>query len=489
MQSYTTDNGTTWQQMSTETPLSSIYADRFAFDPNDVNILFTNSVYSVAKSINRGVTWTDEAEGITSVKVYDIAQTNNKAVVWIAANGGLGKTTNFTATSPTWEYPVSGTGGTQVYAVWVHPTDSNIVLFGTRNYIMKSTDGGITFSTVATIGNEDPGPGNIMEIVSVPDKKNVIYAAFKDDSLSQTDYGYVYKSTDTGSTWSNIDLPHNAPATSIAITGDHDVFVGCSSFDRDAYVGIYKYSSHKWSKIKGKTKNLPITSILADPKDANIIFATANAGTGNGNTEGSGLYKTTDNGLTWTQITSGLENVNNLDTLTIQTSTSPHTLYLVGQANLNGAIYKSSDGGETWGKFYEGLKQESFYALLFDDLMAGNDRGLYGLKSRASLSFVSSAKKVNKGQVVDFAITLKDKTTKKKLKNKTVRIYKVIVKKNKTVRKYLAKVRTDNNGKAIFKIRITKKMSFKAKWKPTKKKVKREYATSWSKKVKIKINK
>lgn len=488
MQMYTTDNGATWQQVTTSTPVSGIYADHFAVDPNNINLLFTNSVYSIAKSVDRGVTWTDEADGITSVKVYDIAQANNKAVVWIAANGGLGKTTNFTASSPTWEYPVSGTGGTTVYAVWVDPADSNIVLYGSRNYIKKSIDGGVTFSTVVTIGTEDPGPGNIMEIASVPGKNNVLYAAMKDDSLSQTDYGYVYKSTDTGSTWTNIDLPGNAPASSLTITKDHDVFVGCSSSDSDALLGIYKYSSHAWSKIKGKTKNLPITSILADPKEAETIYATANADTGNGNTEGSGLYKTIDNGVTWTQITSGLESVNNLDTLTVQTTTSPHTLYLVGQArNLNGAIYKSSDGGETWGKFFEGLKQESFYALLFDRLMAGNDRGLYGLKSKANVGFISSAKKVSKGQAVTFTISLKDKATKKKLKNKTVKIYRVIAKKHRTVRKYFAKVKTDSNGKAILKTIITKKITLKAKWQPKKKKMKREYTTSWSKKVKIKI--
>ena len=486
MQSYSDDNGVTWTQMTIDTPLSSIYADHFAIDPNNVNVLFTNSVYSVAKSIDQGASWSDEANGIASVKVYDITQANSKGIVWIAANGGLGKTTNFTASSPDWVYPVSGTGGASAYAVWVNPADPNIILYGDHNQIKRSTDGGTSFTAMATIG---PGPGNIVEIVSVPGDNNTLYAALKYDDLAGTDYGYVYKSTDMGASWTNTNLPGNAPVDSLTVAKNGAVYAGCSSNDSEATKGVYKYNG-TWSRKTKGIGNKPVTSILADTTKKKTVYATVNTDTGEGgNPAGSGFYKTENGGKKWVKAKkAGLKDVSNLDTLTVQTSTTPHTLYMAGQEDLNGVIYKSSDGGDNWGKYFEGLKQEQFYALMFDGLVAGNDRGLYEMKSRAKLKLKAKKKKVKKGKKVLITVTLKDKATKKKLKKKKIQILKKTKKKKKF--KKLRVVKTNKKGKVKFKVKVKakKRLFLKAKWK-RKKKDKREYAVTKSKRRRIKVKK
>ncbi len=474
--------GGVWHQFNNQTPNSSIYADVFAFDPNNVNILFTNSVYSLAKSINRGASWTDQVNGVTSVKTYDISQANKKSIVWIAANGGLGKTTNFTAASPTWEYPVSGTGDATAYAVWVNPDNTNIVLYGDRHTMMRSLDGGSTWTSVATFG---PGGGNIRGIESVPDDNSILYAVLGNDDLAGVDSGYVYKSTDTGKTWTDLQIPDNAPAYSLTINKDGVVFVGASSNDIAAPKGIYRYKKGSWKKLtSSKVADKSVSSVLADPENADIIYATLTAFP-----QGGGFYKSEDSGDTWTKKDEGLKSVNHLGALTVQISTKPNTLYLAGQAsNLNGAIYKSSDGGESWGQYFEGLKQETFYALLFDGLTAGNDRGLYEMKSKASLTLKAGKKKVTKGTEVLMTLILKDKATKKKLKNKKVTIMKKL-KKNKKFKKFKT-VKTDEKGKVNFYVTVKakKKLFLKAKWTP-KKKAKQEYAVAKSKQVKIKIQK
>ena len=481
---YSTDGGASWSTMNNSTPFSTIYADVFAFDPNNVNVLFTNSVYGLAKSTDRGITWDDKVTGVTSVKVYDITQANKKTVVYIAANGGLAKTTNFTASSPDWQYPLSDTGSASAFAVWVKPDNPNIVLYGDHNQIKKSTDGGASWTEEATMGGQEgiPGPGNIVEIASVPGDDNTIYAALANDDLARTDSGYVFKSIDGGSTWTNLNISNNAPASSLTVAKNGDVYVGSNSGDDDAPIGIYKYSDGKWTKLSNKN----VTSILADSENNDVIYATINADTGKGdNNEGGGLYKSTDAGDNWTKITKGLEDANNLDTLTIQTSTSPNTLYLSGQdgKTLNGMIYKSSDAGETWGKFYTGLKQEGFYALLFDGLAAGNDRGLYGIKGKAKVSVTPSATIIKKGQIVTFRATLKDAATKKKLSNRKVALYKKVDKKWKKVKT----AKTNENAEVTLQTQVKKNTTFQIHFKPKKKSDKAEYALSKSKKIKIKV--
>ena len=173
----------------------------------------------------------------------------------------------------------------------------------------------------------------------------------------------------------------------------------------------------------------------------------------------------------------------------MQKSTTPNTLYLSGQAgNLNGAIYKSSDAGKTWGKYFEGLKQETFYSLLFDGLAAGNDRGLYEMKSRAKLTLKANKKKVKRDKKVLMTVTLKDKATKKKLKKKKITIMKKMKKKKKF--KKFRTVKTNKKGKVKFKVKIKakKRLFLKAKWVP-KKKARREYAVAKSSRKRIKVKK
>jgi photosystem II stability/assembly factor-like uncharacterized protein len=486
---YSIDGGVSWSSMNNLTPRSSVYADVFAFDPNNRNILFTNSVYGLAKSIDRGVSWDDKVAGVTSVKVYDITQANKKGVVYIAANGGLGKTTNFTSGLPDWQYPLSGTGNATAYAVWVKPDNANIVLYGDHNLIKRSEDGGNTWATVTHLGGPDdsPGPGNITEIISAPGDDQTIYAALANDDLARTDTGYVFKSTDGGKTWKNLHIPNDVPVSSLAIAKNGDVYAGVSSGDVGVSLGIYKYRNGDWEKLK-KAPSSSISSILADPEKADVVYAAVG---GNKFGQGGGFYKSTDAGATWDNISnnenSGLKNIHNLETLTIQTSTSPNTLYLSGQSGetLNGVIYKSSDGGATWGLFYAGLKQEGFYALLFDGLAAGNDRGLYGIKGKVKINVKANTKKIKKGQKAVFNVTLKDAATKKKLKNRQVSLFKKVGKKWKKVKTE----KTDQNAKAKILAKVKKNTIFQIRFKPKRKSDKAEYTLSKSKKIKVKTKK
>lgn len=458
-----TASSPTWNIYASETPLSSIYADQIAVDPEDVNTVFNNSGMGLAISRDRTVTWEDSIDGITSVKVYDISQTDDKTVVWLGANGGLAKTENFTADEPTWEYPVLPVPGTSnIHAVWVNPDNADIVVAGLSTMIAYSTDGGTTWSnsTAPTFG------GLVYEIVQSRLDDNTLYAAIANDDLTGTDSGAVFMSDDLGVTWTDLGFTDDMPAASLSIASDDTLLIGVSG-DVSA-TGVYYYDGSNWSSLGGNPAGEQVTSVLIHPDTDTTFFATtAQDGTGNGT---NALWKSTDSGGSWTKITDGLEDAMNLDTLTAQTTTTPITLYVAGQdIGLNGMVYKSSDGGETWGEYYEGLKQESFYAMFFDGLIAGNDRGIYDIKSRAKLKLTEKNQK-------KVAVNLRDAATAKKLKHKKITVYRK--KSGEWVK--IDSVRTNAKGKGTVRVNVADGTKLKATWKPSAKD-RREYTKANSK--------
>ncbi|MBI4407237.1 MAG: hypothetical protein HY565_01940 [Candidatus Kerfeldbacteria bacterium] len=457
-----TDNPTvsspTWTDYGSDTPLSSIYADLIAVDPEDENVVFNNSSMGPAKSTDRTATWTDIVDGVASVKVYDITQTSDKVTVWLGANGGLAKTENFDADEPTWEYPILPAGSTNnVHGVWVNPDDANVVVSGSGENLAYSTDGGDTWSTASAPEFQ----GQAYEIVQSRIDDNTLYAAIGNYDLTGDDNGAVFMSTDAGQTWTDLGFTNDFPATSMSIASDDTLYVGV---DGDASApGVYTYNGSSWSEVSGDVSGQIITSLLVHPDNDTVLLVTTP----------EGLWKSTDSGSTWTEIT--IEDANNLDTLTPQTTTSPITLYVTGQdgSSLNGTVYKSSDGGDTWGEWYEGLKQENFYAMFFDGLMAGNDRGVFDIKSRAKLRLTEKNQK-------NVSIRLRDAATAKNLKHKTVKVYR----KKSGEWKKIDSVRTNSKGRASLQVNVADGTKLKATWKPSAKD-RREYSKATSKILKF----
>lgn len=459
--SYTDDptaSSPTWTDYGGETPLSSIYADQIAVDSEDTNVVFNNSAMGVAVSTDRAATWADSIDGVTSVKVYDISQTDDKTVVWLGANGGFAKTENFTDDEPTWEYPILPAPGiSELYAIWVKPDNADIVVAGMSGGLFAySTDGGVTWS------QPDSAPtftGRVYEILQSRADDNTLYAAIGNYDLTGDDSGAVFMSTDLGVTWTDLEFTDDLPATSMTLASDDTLYVGVDG-DVSA-TGVYIYDGSSWSSVGGDPAGEIVTSVLVHPDNGDQLFVTTQ----------DGLYQSTDSGSNWTQITDGLEDTVNLDTLTAQTTTTPITLYVTGQdgSSLNGMVYKSSDGGNTWGEYYEGLKQENFYAMFFDGLIAGNDRGVFDIKSRAKL-------KLTEKNAKHLAVSLRDAATAKKLKHKAVKIYR----KTKGTWNKIKTVHTNSKGKTTVTITAPAGTKFKATWKPSAKD-RREYSKATSK--------
>lgn len=444
----------TWTAIETTTPLSSVRGDIYAVDYTHPLTLYTNTGLGIAKSEDGGTTWVDQLDGLTAVQTFAISQADDKAVVWVGANGGLARTTNFTDDSPTWDFPILPESGiSSVKAVWVKPDNSDTVIAGLSDFISISTDGGDTWDHVAAPAFS----GTVEQIVPSPSDDQMLYAIYTNSSLTEDEYnGGVLKSTDGGSSWSELNFPTTLSNGAIAVTvrNDNDiVYVGVGL--GGSTTGVYMYTGDDWEKLAEDFNGLGVNDILVHPEDNNIVFVSCEADS----TVGS-LFKSTDSGATWDTITSGLDDMNHLGAMTAQSDGA--TLYLVGQVGGSGEgiILKSTDTGDSWSEYYLGKKQEFFYTLLFDGLIAGNDRGLFNLKSYGKIKLTT---KSLSGQRQRLTVTLKDAATKTVLPNRQVSVYKKPPGKGwQTVRSHT----TTAKGKVRFTVTAKRNTKLKIVWKP-----------------------
>lgn len=466
---YSDDGGATWDQINTTTPANRV--SNIWIDSSDDNRLYGSTFGAVAISDDRGETWTDSNEGITAVRVQDVAQSADKDTVWIATSAGLAKTTNYTADEPAWEFPINY----DYYpsAVWVSPTDSNLVMVGGYLALYRTTDGGTTWDT---IDNWDSNYA-VKQIVADPNDPTIIYASGAIQNTTDALTGVVMQSTDSGVTWTDLEITDDAASQALAVSQDGTVYVGAGSLDirGESATGIYTYDGSNWAHLEGSPDE-QITSIVADPDDANILYATASDFDSNQHEDG-GVYKTTDAGATWTALESatGLEQAAQYRVITIQNSTN--TLYMAGTEILSGAgtIWKSTNGGETWGEYYTGLQNETFNTLLFDGLIAGNSRGAYDIKGKVTLSVKKSPHTLT--------ATLKDAATERKLKHKKVTLWKK--KQGDWIK--IDSDRTNRKAKAVFKVHPRKKTFYQVRYTPTGAAVE-EYSAKRSRVVKVRVS-
>ena len=113
-----------------------------------------------------------------------------------------------------------------------------------------------------------------------------------------------------------------------------------------------------WSRIDTFPANLSVSDIIINPLDANIMYA----GTGNGfdltaNNRGEGIFKSTDGGVSWDQLSS----TSSSDWYFVN-SLSINTDGTILLAASNSGIFRSENGGDTWTRILDA----KVYDLQFD---------------------------------------------------------------------------------------------------------------------------
>ncbi|MCC7431020.1 choice-of-anchor J domain-containing protein [bacterium] len=229
---------------------------------------------------------------------------------------------------------VSGGAG-RLNCVTIDPTNANKIWVGSAGGgLWKSVDGGISWTT-----NTDNFPSLGVSWVEInPANTNEMYLATGDADANDTNSFGVLRTIDGGTSWNqtginwNVSEGRRVSRVKIHPTNSSIVIVA-------ANVGIYKSTNEGLTFtqiVAGEFQDLEV-----DLSDPTVWYTTKNS---------DGIYKSTDTGTTWTKLTSGLP-TNNFERIGIAICQgTPSTLYSVFANNSGGlkGVYKTTDSGANW---------------------------------------------------------------------------------------------------------------------------------------------
>ena len=240
--------------------------------------------------------------------------------------------------------------------------------------VWESTNAGRTWNPIF----DGEAIGSIGAIAVAPsDPKTLYVGSGEADMRSDIAYGNgMYKSTDGGKSWSHIGLTDTRQIGAVVVDPQdaNVVYVAAlgHQYGPNAERGVFKTTDGgaTWSKVLYKDENTGAISLAIDPQHPQTLYAALwqtrrppwnTYPPSNG--PGSGIYKTTDGGAHWAQLTNGLPaNVGRVG-LAVAPS-DPSRIYAQVDAvdDVNaGGVYRSDDGGTTWAHEAGGKAQQRLW--------------------------------------------------------------------------------------------------------------------------------
>ncbi|MGI8741779.1 MAG: WD40/YVTN/BNR-like repeat-containing protein [Bryobacteraceae bacterium] len=262
------------------------------------------------------------------------------------------------------------------------PSQPNVYYFGaTGGGIWKTTDGGSSWQPVADGQLKTGSVGAIAVSESDP---NIIYAGMGEPDIrgNASPGDGVYKSTDAGKTWKNIGLedtqqigavrihPKNPDIAYIAALGHQ--------FGPNEQRGIFRTTDggKTWKQIYTRGPKAGAIDLVLDPGNPNVLYAgfwevyrTPWSLESGG--PGSGVFKSSDGGDTWTDLTRAPGMPKGLIGrvgITVSGVSSDRVWALVEAED--GGVFRSDNAGKTWTKISENrnLRQRAwYYSRIFAD--------------------------------------------------------------------------------------------------------------------------
>jgi len=251
-------------------------------------------------------------------------------------------------------------GGRTVAGVGV-PGQPGLFYIGVNNGgVWKTTDYGRVWTPIF----DDQPTGSIGAIAVAASDPNTIYVG-SGEGLQRPDLSVgdgIYKSLDAGRSWTHLGLRDGQQIAQLAVDPKdaNRVFAAVIGhpYGPNNERGIYRSTDggQTWTQVLFKDENTGGMDVVLDPANGQTVFAVLWAArqapweSGWTLSANDGLYKSTDGGSTWKQITNGLPSAaDGLGRIGLAASaSSPGRMFAVVGADKNGGVYRSDDGGESW---------------------------------------------------------------------------------------------------------------------------------------------
>jgi photosystem II stability/assembly factor-like uncharacterized protein len=349
-----TDGGATWHRSSSGLPHDTmVFAVTFA--PSAPDTVFVATYASgVYRSTDAGLTWLRVTSGLDTGSFFAVAvDPQNAARVFISSGSDLWRSTDggetwallaqadtdsiwadavaIAPSDPQVVYAVGPTmlrsddGGTTwqdmgnvdgASSVAVDPANAYTLAVGGQGGVVRSTDGGADWTSVATVATNDV----VRTLVRNP--------AVHGQLLAGTNSAGLFRSDDGGASWYHYTsgLPARQAVTGIT-------FSSTGPLAAVTLFGVFHRNSTAWTASSTGITGSQVDSLAYAPSDSKILYA---------GLQGQGVFRSTDSGGSWSYAGLRGRNVYSVAVSPIHAATA--------WAATPGGIWRTRDGGSTWVK-------------------------------------------------------------------------------------------------------------------------------------------
>lgn len=338
---------------------------------------------------------------------------SSPSTIYVAfAGGGVWKSTD---SGLSWTAKTESLGTLSCGSLAMDPTNSNTLYLGlgdpfdgTGIGLVKSTDGGDTWSDPVYLGNST----RISQVFVSPVNSSVVLAA--------TDKG-LFRSADAGATWSLVSLSTGfadaSQGWSIDWNGTGFVISLeatplATSGTTNGQVWVSDASGTSWTRATGMTKSTGVgrITVAAAPSNRNVMYAMAAVPNSSAANDLADLFRSTDGGRTWSALAATGRKVRYTNANTESTGpstvlngqgwynhmlavspTDPNTfyfggVYLLARGTMNGSTASYTQLTNWLAQFSLPYVHADFHASHFDangNLFVGTDGGIFRSTDKA----------------------------------------------------------------------------------------------------------
>ncbi|HEX7939968.1 MAG TPA: glycosyl hydrolase, partial [Gemmatimonadaceae bacterium] len=241
--------------------------------------------------------------------------------------------------------------------------------------LWKTMDGGTTWAPVTDGQLKSSSVGAVAVSESNPD---IVYIGMGESCIRGNIMAGdgVYKSTDAGKTWTHIGFESSENISKIRIHPTNPEIVYVAAFGKhsapNADRGVYKSTDggKTWRKVLYRDDKTAAIDISIDPSNPNVIYAAMweafrKEYTMSSGGPGSGLFKSTDGGETWKEITRnpGMPATGVIGRIGVSVSAANSNRVYALVEHDSGGLFKSDDAGATWTlvNTNRAIRQRAFY--------------------------------------------------------------------------------------------------------------------------------
>ncbi len=333
-----------------------------SFHPTNPNTFYVGAPSGgFWKTTDGGSSWTTTTDHLPSIGVSDIAvHPTDPDIIYIATGDGDARDTysagilKSTDGGNTWDNTVLDLNIQDqiiVRRLIINPNNPDILLAASSSGVLVTTNAGLNWDVRAS--------GHFKDIEFKPGDPNTVYAATYEYSGGAS----IYKSSNAGTNWTNIYQIADANRIEMAVTADNPnrIYALVSNADDSGYLGMYRSDNNgsNWTEVHDNTSMNLLgwdssgndsggqgwydLACAADPNDADIVHV-----------GGVNAWRSTNGGSSWS-IT-GHWYGDNADYIHADHHTMDyHPITGDIFSGNDGGLYKSSDNGNDWVDISDGL--------------------------------------------------------------------------------------------------------------------------------------